>query len=956
MSASSRCGSAWIVAASLVLGLSVGCNTGVLPGTDEQQQQEGTLGGAKPLSFQGTLGGAPSTEISTRGESGENARRVPLPTARTIVVEGQLVPGAVVSFKSIDGEPLLDAEGNPYPDVTVDEDGTFEMEHLPVGVDFLVCVDTDGDGEVDLQHCVLIPKDPDGETGTLDDVNPNPLTTLALAKLKKLLAERGVDISEVTFSPAILINRIVDAYQNLFEEAGIDDSITLDEIADRIEEQLAELFDTLVPSTVRRGMEMAGGNLALAEADSVEDVVRAVAEVLIHAGFPVADDPGGVDLSFLSIIPHVEEADFDDLDFGPPREDDDGPEVEQFFGPEPDFTIYLKKVVEVDRNWAKVDAEDAVAVRLPIIHERVIAFMARGYLEGATVTLGDLYQVLTSAEEGFGARITYFAPTVDEFGNMVGGLHFETADGQGVVLNEAELFETIDALGVSDDFDPEEIGDDVDPLRDALADFLAGTVAPPLERLFEGIIGPVESYDTVARRIRTMKAHVPFNISGPSQFFVVATADGFSGQEAEPVTVDIVFDDEGHVETVTYNEDGQGKYYLGFAPETPVNGQVEFIVRETGKTLRKDNGEPLWEEMSNAEIFQPVQLPGHAEPVPFLEAFSEQGAFYPGAPALRVPNEGFDPNLPPDPETNPPEWEIFVLMTGFGPDAEPVTVTSNGEGGYTYEPSGAGQFYLAFSDRTESEGKFNLVSQDGRFVREDPSDPASNLVYVGNDDIGSFDLDALREETLFVYGVNAKNEAYEPERDPYYDDINDNDVWDAGEPTFSWRPILFNPEDWRSTDVERYYRRADNDGFVDPADIDWGSDTPRLMDGTELVPRNLKSRMNAWAFGRPNTTINLIAAFADPGFFNGTVTVDENTELNPFSALAFAHLAFERMHNVEAVIDFDGPGPAPAHEELVEAFMWVLPVGDPVTFLARGLAEAAGFVPEEPASPGGAGL
>ena len=70
--------------------------------------------------------------------------------------------------------------------------------------------------------------------------------------------------------------------------------------------------------------------------------------------------------------------------------------------------------------------------------------------------------------------------------------------------------------------------------------------------------------------------------------------------------------------------------------------------------------------MSNASIFQSVD--GQS----FIEAFSETGTHYPGAPALRVPNPGFDPALPPDPETNPPAFEAYVLMTDPSPDADPI--------------------------------------------------------------------------------------------------------------------------------------------------------------------------------------------------------------------------------------------------------------------------------------------
>ena len=84
------------------------------------------------------------------------------------------------------------------------------------------------------------------------------------------------------------------------------------------------------------------------------------------------------------------------------------------------------------------------------------------------------------------------------------------------------------------------------------------------------------------------------------------------------------------------------------------------------------------------------------------------------------------------------------------------------------------------------------------------------------------------------------------------------------------RQFLHDPNDWRSAWVEKYYRRADNNAFPVPEDIDWESDTPKLRDGVALVPRNYRPRLNAFRFGRPNVTLNLLMAFSPPRFFDGT--------------------------------------------------------------------------------------
>jgi hypothetical protein len=308
---------------------------------------------------------------------------------------------------------------------------------------------------------------------------------------------------------------------------------------------------------------------------------------------------------------------------------------------------------------------------------------------------------------------------------------------------------------------------------------------------------------------------------------------------------------------------------------------------------------------------------------------------YPGAPALRIPNYDFNPELPPDPETNPPDWEAYVLMTEHGPDGIPVRV-NYAEGVATYNTSG--RYYLLFDERTDSEGLFGLIAETGELLEQTPGDWATRMLIRTADVQG---LDLQPEVFTHVFGLEVPNPGYDPEGAPYYDDINDNGVPEADEPVFAERMFLSDPNDWRSTWVEKFYRRGDNNGFPRAEEIDWESDTPALIGGVALVPRNFKARLNAYLFGRPNTAINLLLAFSPPQFFNGTQALNRETRVNPLMAVAIIDLVFEQMMNVEATVDWDGPGEMPAHEELVPAWFFVAPIDDPVALIADGFVDLA---------------
>jgi hypothetical protein len=876
------------------------------------------------LNYDGTVTGCVLESSSTTASQDDQAAQ-----------RAALGPDAVCWLTDLEGNPLLDAEGNEYPVFPVNPDGTFDLGSLPVGVDIVLVIDVDGDGEADLFTIINIPKDADADSGTLDDVTVDPLSTVTRARLQHAIALRSQNYENLDVGLAGVIGRTRDAYEHLFEDAGIDHGMLLNDIRGLVSAELSDFFDNQVPVAAQRGMRMAFSNIALADAEEVEDVVAAAAQLLVEGGFVIADEPGGIDLSFLGDLPHVVALTFEQFEelfaMQDPGEPPPARRVPRKFKrtaqtavDEP--VLYVSDVVEADRNYAMAEEGEQPYMPKPMFGEGMLTDMANMYMERKTITLRNLHYLLVDAERGLGVRLAY---SLWNGPNEAPTEVFESPDGTGVVVDMQALFEELEPFSGDPGFDP--MAAQTTSVRDIIADFLAGTAEPTFQRLFGGILMErVPDADEFARYIRNRRVHVPFSRYGPATWFVVADADPWQDPNAAAITVDVETDAGGDVTAVTYNPTNDGDFYLRHGPLTETGMQVELIRLGNGRMLHNHGGEPQFLEMSDNEIFQPVD--GES----FFEAFSETGLHWPGAPALLVPNYDFDPALPPDPETNPPEHEVFVLMTSPTPDAVPVRV-NYADGVATYAPDGT--YYMAFDEQTDLQGLFALVSQTGEMLADPPGAGWDCRVLADAEAVVGIDL--APQEFTYVYGVEVGNAGYDPEGAPYYDDINNNGQWDEREPTFAQQFFLADPADWRSTWVERYYRRADNNGFPAADEIDWESETPALLNGVALVPRQFRARLNAFLYGRPNSALNLLMAFCPPEFFDGTQAIDEDTPVNPLMAVALIDLVFEQTMNVEATVDWDGPGGMPPHLQLLPAWFFIAPVDDPVALIAENFESLA---------------
>jgi hypothetical protein len=1041
------------------------------------------------LGFEGSMSGEIATSSSTR-ESTDDAGA------------GQSVPPefdtdkTCVRFKDLLGQDLLDVNGEPIHEVPVEPDGTFTAENLPVGVDFTVCVDIGKDNHCNIESCVNIASDDGGEQGHLDDVQADPLTTLILAKLRKLIEEKGLDPRDLPISPVAVVTRIVDAYHHLWEDSGIDQEIDLEQLDGVIAEELAALFDELMPAGAKSGMDIVEGNLSLARAENVEARAMGAAEVFLRAGFPLSDLPGALDLTPLGDLEGVEVMPREEF-FG--QQGDVFEEIKDEQGEGEDIApaavgmIYFIDGSEPDRNFSGLDDsdegdEDSGIPPLPVINDHFLLEMARLTDRGARITLGDLYDVLTSIEDGLGARLTYMLFDPNFHGPPLNV--FETEDGKGKAMNLDRLFRTLfeDRLN---ELSPEQFEQKQAEIRALLALELGDTLPPAFGRLFEGFTSDrVQDAREFARRIREARAHLPFNRFGPSTFFVVADGDPFrpdpgpaetdGASDVNPVSVDAEVTRDGEVVSVTYNATGEGKFYLGFTRRTDVDGIVELFVREAGRPLHGRRG-PTRLDMHDRSVFQDV------DGAPFMDFVSDTGAFYPGTHVTVVKDE-----FAPDAEFggDGPHQQMFVLATSPGADAEPVRVDYDPTTG-TVMSSPSGRHLLMFLPDSHETGVFALFNEDtGRpagqrdpaeffegpidrpegfedfyndvedfedfqdfeniddFIDErfpppppppdgenpppppdgenppppdgdqpppdgenppppdeqdpppveDPVDPAENeeppidgeeppidgeeppidgeeppvdgetppdgeqppppppgdgtppdFILVAVDQI--IGLDFRLESFTHVFGVEVPNPRYHADADPYYDDLNDNGEHDAGEPTAPFRPLLFDPHDWRSTDIRLYYRRADDGAAVLFDNVDFESETPRTLDGVELLQRVWRPRPNAFRFGRPNTAINMVTAFVPPEFFNGTHSLNRETPITPFMAVALINLVMDQVFNVDADIDIDGLGPAPRRRMLMDAHLFVLPIGDPIMLILDGLRDRASIPPPPEPDP-----
>ena len=413
-----------------------------------------------------------------------------------------------------------------------------------------------------------------------------------------------------------------------------------------------------------------------------------------------------------------------------------------------------------------------------------------------------------------------------------------------------------------------------------------------------------------------------FEGDGPhEQLFVLATSPG---QDAEPVRVDY----DPFTGSVMYNPGG--RHLMMFLPDSHETGVFALFNEDTGRPAGTDDP---------ADFFEgPVEFPeGYEDFYNDVEDFEDYRDF-------ESIDEFIDEEFPPPPDGEEPPIDGEEPPPPDGEEPPPA----DGEEPPIEDPIDPAEFEEPPLDSEEPplDGEEPLI--DGEFPPPPDDEFYPGFVLVAVDEI--IGLEFRLESFTHVFGVEVPNPRYDAAADPYYDDVNDNGVHDEGEPTAPFRPLLFDAHDWRSTDIRMYYRRADNGAAVSFEDVDFESETPRTFDGVALVERIYRPRANAFRFGRPNTAINMLTAFVPPEFFDGTHSFNRDTTIKPFTAIALINLIMGQVFNVDADIDIDGIGPAPRRRMLMDAQLFVLPVGDPIILILKGLRDRATF-PDPPVEP-----
>ncbi len=650
----------------------------------------------------GTISNSSSTRESLDAATGRASQALPADIDAAVVR---------VTFETIDGGPLVDAAGEPFPASGVDATGAFSVDGLPVGTIFVVAVDLDGDGDPDIRHIIQIPADASGTGGQLENIVVDPLTTLIVSKLNSILQQSGIDAAELEVSLTAIVERIVDAFTHLFEESGFDQSLTIADIEGLTAANVEELFAALLPASVRTGIETVEGTIALETAGDIGAALRAAAEVFLRAGFPIADEPGGVDLSFLGDLPNVLVGSIDLL-FGPTDGVAEPPVAAQALLDGELPVIYLSTITEPDRNFVVNDEfdPDEGGHHLPVLKEKMLIRMARLHLEDRVITVRNLHNLLTSETIGLGVRLTYSLPTHDFNGPPP--LVFETLNGEGVAIDiDTILFELFEAGLFDPSTDVDTLEAEQQLIRDKMRELLVGTVAPSMDRLFGALLSDrIETTDQLFSFIRKAKVHLPFSRSGPSTFFVIADGDKFRPDAGvvNPVSVDVEFGPDGKPTRVTYNSAHTGAFYLGFTFETELSNVVQLLVRQTGFFLHGPNGGPVFTDMGDAAVFEPVNG------VPFTDFVSEQGEFWPGVP-VSVSNPEFRIDTESTDGLNDATTQLFVLALTPGQDSEPVRVNFD-LATATFTASPTGRYYLMFMPETEGFGLFGLYDIDLNFM------------------------------------------------------------------------------------------------------------------------------------------------------------------------------------------------------------------------------------------------
>lgn len=742
---------------------------------------------------------------------------------------------------------------------------------------------------------------------------PDPLSTLVVAAADLRGQQYGITVD--AFDPDMLMTKINDCYETL-GDVGIEGELNIASLqgADGTLNlgALAAMFNSLPDSCKTLGhTSFARGRLIAAGDDPVK-VTQAMCDILYQLGFVIALNPPDHSFCHPNYAGSPFTADQITEDYCP---DYDG--VCEWGGVE--FAA-IPAVVELDRNHPEED----INLFLPMMGEYRIMTMAQAYVDGISVTPGQIYSAMVDAD-ALGLRLCFdsgrgsqycFGPDGVPVVNQVYG-----EEWHGDLLSAAATQPPAcrEILPILCD-DGESIGN-----------FAAKTIN--MNVIKEGII--------------FKRVHVPWNKTGGPTEWVVFDGDRWAGNgNTQAVRVNITRDDNYEVQSVTQAVDGS--FYLGFDMYTNELGTVRPISAATGLEMMDGQGRHDTVNLSNVAFLPGVKV-------------RDTGSHIFGGPPIEINS-----------------WNFGVIYDNWqGEDAAPVEVCVSYTGHYTVAQNEDGTcddsfHYLQWHETTETDSSAYLLSSvTGECALTDPGEEQSDsnpCIEWPLTDILSLNPLEYRDTHTYVYGGEVANPRYNVDADPFYDDFpndlcnvdadddgiqdNGDGVWcsesllagllcDALEPTFSWRSYLANPDAPYSID-DSYYRWQTEKQFVRSEEEDGEAQTIACGDSFEwdkippgegdlnnllpggapgdtfnwqaspaangIVPRNFKARANTYAVGRPNAMIN-IASLA----LGGKASVDPNTTFNVIEAFSLIYLARSVETNVQ-VAEITIPNFAYDHE------------------------------------------
>jgi hypothetical protein len=811
---------------------------------------------------------------------------------------------------------VMDLSGKELARTSTSADGKFTVKGLPTGVPLQIEVKA---GAVPLVTFCEVPVD----QGDIQDVGLDPLATVIAHRIHKIHTDRRAKLGKLkSLNAPVLLLQVRRALEGLRAELGFELSVVLADLKDAIEANAAT-FDRLVPEALRAA---GGDSIAIAEssadleAGGEAGLLVAIARRLFHTHMPllIAMQAGVTDERVMQWVTSL-----------PPEARLDGARLDGAPWPGAGPCFVRNPYREPDRNF---DEEQPMGSRPtmvdgPFFTDGHLSLMADAMRKGKRYTLPELHRIFFRPA-GAGFLMVGFG--------MFGPRPFPyvwTGDRQAQV---------------------------VAPPAQGPPDWrAAGAVEPPFDHTFRMFVGRVPNLAELAHKFFERRIHIDGNPTGPPHEYVAARDNLFwssHGQTANPIRVNVRLErgPTGQLAAAEVAEAGDGAFLLGFtgASDGP-EGAFRFLDARTTRMLRLPDGRPL---LGVRSAVANVAL-GRLDIGAILDRYTVTEACVIQGPPVEI------------------NGRLFALVHDRRIDGRPVQVQGpalQADGTWSVTPrfslpgaAGAGggaTFYLGFTDTTfpfqpDRSEVMAVDVQSGEAIRDRSGAPLRILLARVEQEVAL----TLHETFSRIPGCAVPNPRYDPERDPYFDDLDANDRPGAGEPTFPFRPFA-PPEVEARFDIpagQAGYLNREVAYHVDPAIYSLPDGQPfslhapppgftfdRSPKDNGLRLRRFRPRPNGHLYARPHLLFARLLAAFPPSFFDGDHGITTETGFDILQCLALTAIRMETPEGVEDVrLDLDpGAGEVAKRMPFLE-FRFTPGAEDPRVVMERMMA-GFGSVPQ----------